>query len=180
MRELTVEEIRTCVIGGGVENMSKVLVTASELPTMNYGFIGFPNPGTPGLGMGPGGMVGGGGGGGGSATTFLTSKQMQELLKGVAQEIQLGITEGVIPSNWLEGGLNIANLAQQILVTNLSDGFKSYTLYQNTGFAPNGTGMDQPIDWANVDWSLFANPSATYQQALESMYQYALKKDGDG
>jgi len=62
MRELTVEEVRSCIIAGGVQKLSTVHLTAPELPTPNLGFIGFPNPGTPNLGMGPGGMVGGGGG----------------------------------------------------------------------------------------------------------------------
>lgn len=185
MRELTVEEIRSLVIAGGAQSMTKVLVTAPWIPSPTSGSTSF-GAGSLGLFTSPGsGPVGGGHGmlaapvgGGGGGSGFLTQAQMQSLLKGITQDVEAGILKGDIPSNWIEGSVNVANIAKDLMQTNLSEGKNSFQMYQDTGFAPNPEGTEWPINWSNVNWSLFASPNETYQQALEGMYQYVLKKNG--
>ena len=184
MRELTAEEIRSLVIAGGAQSMTKVLVTAPWIPSPTSGSTSF-GAGSLGLFTSPGsGPVGGGHGmlaapvGGGGGSGLLTQAQMQSLLKGIIQDVEAGILKGDIPSNWIGKSVDVANIAKDLMQTNLSEGKNSFQMYQDTGFAPNPARYEWPINWGNVDWNLFASPNETYQQALEGMYQYALKKDG--
>jgi len=162
MRALTQEEIFK-IAGGRIATRAAVTLS------------GVTVTGTP---PGSGTFGGGGGGGsippgGGAGNPTQTSLSPEELIKGLAQELQAAVLDGEIPSDYVESGVNVVTLTAGALNDNYLAGENSWEIYHTSGFSPNPSGyVNTPIEWENVDWAAFASGAPTYQQALIDMYNH--------
>lgn len=158
MRELTVEEIRSLVIAGGAQSMTKVLVTAPWIPSPTSGSTSF-GAGSLGLFTSPGsGPVGGGhgmlaapvGGGGGG----VMNNELKNALEALVKEASISKFSVDIQGN-LADAVAAGKINAITMSTTWNDfqrGFESYNGPAACGCI--GSAQDSYLPWQNLNWTL--------------------------